>query len=39
MLTESHVITWTLIGLVVAWRVQPEGTDSVNAQGAVGRVV
>lgn len=27
----NHIVVWTLVGLVVAWRVKPEQTNSTNA--------
>jgi len=31
MLATNHVIAWTLVGLVVAWRIRPEPPDTGSA--------
>ena len=31
ILATRDIIVWTLVGLVVAWRVQPEPTDAASA--------
>lgn len=28
-LAVNHIVSWTLVGLVVAWRIQPQRTDTV----------
>ncbi len=30
LLAINHIIVWTLVGLVVAWRLSPEQTDSTS---------
>jgi hypothetical protein len=32
LLAINHIIVWTLVGLVVAWRIKPEGGNAANAQ-------
>jgi len=31
VLAINHIIVWTLVGLVAAWRIRAERTDAMNA--------
>lgn len=31
ILAINHIMVWTLVGLVVAWRIRAERTDATNA--------